>query len=462
MTLANHPALSAHPEQQYLDLLRELIKAPARQTRNDTATHSVFGRQMRFDLADGFPLLTTKKVFWRGVVAELIWLLSGDTNITSLQKQGIKIWDEWADEYGNLGPVYGHLWRNYGARPDSIRRPKPQLRAGVEADFCFVASKSGYSRAKADDLTEKLYQTWSAMILRCYHDLDDTFSWYGRKGVHVVDRWLEFSAFLVDALTLEGWDQKVANWSDYQLDKDILGDGFTYGPDSCVWASRSDNRKATYDWRHYVRHDNGETAVVENPVEFYTERDLHQGNFCSMLRGDRPVAQGWRLIGSERKNKGVDQIAEVLQSLRDDPYGRRHIISTWNSAQTKDMALPPCHGIAIQFYVGADDRLNLSMYQRSADVFLGAPFNIASYALLLEMFAAVLGRLPGEFVYFLGDAHLYSNHIAQAEEQVSRAPKPFPKISVCQIHRDMDHWTAADIQLVNYDPWPAIKADVSA
>lgn len=285
MSLANHPALSAHPEQQYLDLLRELIKAPARQTRNDTATHSVFGRQMRFDMADGFPLLTTKKVFWRGVVAECLWFLSGSTNAKVLEDQGINIWKQWGNpETREMGPIYGHQLRRWTNRPDGSSR----------------------------------------------------FPEYG-----------------------------------------------------------------------------------------------------------------------------IDQVAEVLQGLRNDPYGRRHVMTLWNPADLPDMALPPCHGIAIQFYVGADDRLNLSMYQRSADVFLGAPFNIASYALLLEMFAAVLGRLPGEFVYFLGDAHLYSNHIAQAEEQVSRAPRSFPKISVCQIHRDMDSWIVGDIRLVGYDPWPPIFAEVS-
>lgn len=302
MNLTNHPALSAHPEQQYLDLLRELIKAPARQTRNDTATHSVFGRQMRFDMADGFPLLTTKKVFWRGVVAECLWFISGSTNAKVLEDQGINIWKQWGDpETREMGPIYGAQMRR-----------------------------------------------WSRLG--------------GLRNIRI---------------------------------SDLANDG---------------------------------------------------------------ADEAWRIC----RQGPIDQIANVMQGLRDDPYGRRHVMTLWNPADLPDMALPPCHGIAIQFYVGADDRLNLSMYQRSADVFLGAPFNIASYALLLEMFAAVLGRLPGEFVYFLGDAHLYSNHIAQAEEQVSRAPRSFPKISVCQIHRDMDSWIVGDIRLVGYDPWPAIKADVSA
>lgn len=297
MSVANHPALCAHPEQQYLDLLRELIAAPARETRNDTATHSVFGRTMRFDLADGFPLLTTKRVFWRGVVAELIWFMSGSTNAKVLEDAGIEIWRKWGDpETREMGPIYGK-----------------QMRA---------------------------------------------------------------------------W------WADWEQSLKPIG-------------------------------DNG-------------------------------------IIPRFKPGVRIDQIATVLQGLRDDPYGRRHVMTLWNPADLSQMALPPCHGIAIQFYVGADERLSLFMHQRSGDVFLGVPFNIASYALLLTMFASVLGREPGEFVHSIGDAHLYSNHIAQAREQVSRAPRPFPTLDVVQRHTDMDHWRSEDFLLRGYDPHAAIAAEVSA
>ena len=286
MSVADHPALCAHPEQQYLDLLRELIAAPARETRNDTATHSVFGRTMRFDLADGFPLLTTKRVFWRGVVAELIWFISGSTNAKVLEDAGIEIWRNWGcPETREMGPIYGHQLRRWTNRPD------------------------------------------------------------------------------------------------------------------------------------------GSSMFPEY---------------------------------------GIDQVDHILQGLRDDPFGRRHVMTLWNPADLPDMALPPCHGIAIQFYVGADERLSLFMHQRSGDVFLGVPFNIASYALLLTMFASVLGREPGEFVHSIGDAHLYSNHIEQAREQVSRSPRPFPTLDVVQRHTDMDHWRSEDFFMRGYDPHPAIAAEVSA
>lgn len=286
MNLSSHPALSTHPEQQYLDLLRELLDAPVRQTRNDTATRSVFGRQMRFDMADGFPLLTTKRVHWKSIVAELIWMLSGSTNVRPLQAQGVSIWDEWADENGDLGPVYGQQ-------------------------------------------------------MRCWRFVEQY-----KPGVF-------------------------SNWS-------------------------------------------------------------------------------------------VDQIANVQQGLRDDPYGRRHVMTLWNPADLPRMALPPCHGIAIQFYVGADERLSLFMHQRSGDAFLGVPFNIASYALLLHMFAMVLDREPGEFVHSIGDLHLYGNHVEQAREQVGRTPRQFPEIVVNPTRDSLDNWVPEDFDLVGYEPHPAIRAEVSA
>lgn len=299
MSRIHHPALCAHPEQQYLDLLRDLLAAPQRDTRNDSGTHSLFGRQMRFDLADGFPLLTTKKVFWRGVVAELLWFLSGSTNAKVLEDQGINIWREWGDPVTReMGPIYGQQMRHW-------------------------------------------YAAWHQPLL-------------------------------------------------------------PVGPD-------------------------GQVLTVRFKPETH-----------------------------------IDQVAHVLQGLRDDPYGRRHVMTLWNPADLKRMALPPCHGIAIQFYVGADERLSLFMHQRSGDVFLGIPFNIASYALLLTMFAAVLGREAGEFVHSIGDAHLYSNHIDQAREQVSRAPRPFPTLDVSAKRTDMDHWSPGDFSLHGYDPHPAIAAEVSA
>ena len=246
-----------------------------REDRTGVGTRGVFGRQLRFDLASGFPLLTTKKLHVRSIFYELLWFLRGDTNIGWLKENGVKIWDEWADENGDLGPVYGHQWRS--------------------------------------------------------------------------------------------------------------------------WASPS-----------------GET---------------------------------------------IDQIAWVQNEIRNNPKSRRLIVSAWNVADVENMALPPCH-LLFQFYV-AKGRLSCQLYQRSADIFLGVPFNIASYALLTMMMAKVTGLEPGEFVHTFGDLHLYNNHFDQARLQLTREPKPLPKMTIARTPESIDQFEYEDFQLSEYDPHPTIKAPVA-
>ena len=261
---------------QYLDLLsRVLDEGVAKEDRTGTGTLSVFGPQMRFDLRDGFPLVTTKKVHVRSVVAELLWFLRGDTNVGWLRERGVTIWDEWADDDGELGPVYGYQWRSW---------PTP-------------------------------------------------------------------------------------------------------------------------DSRH------------------------------------------------------VDQIAQVVEQIRRDPDSRRHIVSAWNVADIPRMALAPCHAL-FQFYV-AQGRLSCQLYQRSADVFLGVPFNIASYALLTHMVAQVSGLEPGDFVHTLGDAHLYRNHLDQACQQLARDPRPLPELWLDPAVRDIDGFELDSVKITGYDPHPAIRAPIA-
>ena len=263
-------------EQRYLDLLGEVLEHGARKSdRTGTGTLSLFGRQLRFALEPGFPLLTTKKLHLKSIIYELLWFLRGDTNVRWLQQQGVSIWDEWADENGELGPVYG------------------------------------------------------------------------------------------------------------------------------------------YQWRH------------------------------------------WRTPGGGE----IDQISNVVHSLRSKPDSRRHIVSAWNPADVDRMALPPCHAL-FQFYV-AGGRLSCQMYQRSADLFLGVPFNIASYALLTRMMAQVTGLAPGEFVLALGDAHLYLNHLEQAREQLARAPRAFPRMRLNPQVRELLDFRFEDFALEGYEPHPAIKAPIA-
>ena len=261
---------------QYLDLCqRVLAEGTLKQDRTGTGTKSVFGHQMRFNLEEGFPVLTTKKLHLKSIIYELLWFLRGDTNVKYLQEHGVRIWNEWADENGELGPVYGHQWRS---------------------------------------------------------------------------------------------------WPDYQ-------------------------------------------------------------------------------------GGHIDQIKLLVEQIKRNPDSRRHIVSAWNVAEVNNMALPPCHTL-FQFYV-ADGRLSLQLYQRSADIFLGVPFNIASYALLLMMMAQVTGLKAGDFVHTFGDAHIYSNHIEQVQLQLTREPRPLPKMLINPEVKDLFDFKFEDFQLQGYDPHPHIPGVVA-
>ena len=294
---------------QYLDLLRRIkAEGTVRDDRTGTGTRSVFGHQMRFDLSEGFPLLTTKKVFLKGVIHELLWFLAGDTNIRYLVENGVHIWDNDAYRY------YGEL---------------------------------------------------------C-----------ARHGVPAVDR----ETFLASA----GAESPI--------------EGYRYGDLNHVYG---------YQWR------------------------------------SRPLPDGGT----------IDQIAEAVRTIRTNPDSRRILVSAWNVAEVEGMALPPCH-VLFQFYV-AGGRLSCQLYQRSADTFLGVPFNIASYALLTQMTAQVCGLEPGEFIHTLGDAHLYLNHMDQADEQLARTPRPLPRMRLNPEVRSLFDFRYEDFTLEGYDPWPAIKAPMS-
>ncbi len=261
---------------QYLDLMRHVLDSGVRkEDRTGTGTLSVFGYQMRFDLGEGFPAITTKKLHLRSIIHELLWFLQGDTNIRYLKENGVSIWDEWADENGELGPVYGSQWRSWPA---------------------------------------------------------------------------------------------------------------------------ADGRK-------------------------------------------------------------IDQVSQVIEQIKNNPDSRRIIVSAWNVGEIDNMALPPCHAF-FQFYV-AEGKLSCQLYQRSADIFLGVPFNIASYALLTMMMAQVTGLQPGDFVHTLGDAHLYANHLEQARTQLQREPRVLPTMKINPQVKDLFSFTFDDFELVDYDPHPHIKAPVA-
>jgi thymidylate synthase len=261
---------------QYLDLLQRVLDEGAdKSDRTGTGTRSVFGHQMRFDLEEGFPAMTTKKLHFRSIIHELLWFLQGNTNVKYLQENGVRIWNEWADENGELGPIYGYQWR----------------------------------------------------------------SWPSANGKH------------------------------------------------------------------------------------------------------------------------IDQISQVIDSIKSKPDSRRHIVSAWNVGELENMALPPCH-ILFQFYV-ADGKLSCQLYQRSADIFLGVPFNIASYALLTMMIAQVTGLKAGDFVHTLGDAHIYNNHMDQVKLQLTRDTRPLPQMKLNPDVKSIFDFNYEDFELINYDPHPTIRGAIS-
>ena len=448
-------------EQAYLDLLAELVKESEQGSlvndRTGVGTYSLFHRTLRFNLQEGFPLITTKRMGLKSIVGELLWILSGNNNSIDLEdKYGCTIWREWGDSNGNLGAMYGHQWRNFGGIPVSTPQPNPVLPDGVLPNILGVAY-CDLSLPKDDVFIKTVYNTWHGMIARCYLKTKDTYEYYGGKGVYVSNDWLVFSKFLDDIKKLPNWDLKIKNWGAYKLDKDIVGNGFSYSFENCTWATKEDNMKATYNKRHSIINEIGVEVVVDNPIEFYTKHEIAQGNFCSMLRGVRKSAGGWSLVKTIDKRSGFDQLAWLISEIKTNPSSRRLYVSSANPNDRFRQALDCCHNY-FQVVI-KNGKLNLYFQMRSNDVFLGLPYNIASYAALAHMLALECGYEVGELVYSGVDVHLYQNHVEQAKEQLLRKPYKFPKLKINK--KPFFEYKLSDFELENYQCHPTIKAPVA-
>lgn len=454
----------------YLQLLSKILEeGNPKSDRTGTGTLSLFGEQLKFDLQKGFPLLTTKRLHFKSIVTELLWLLRGDTNVRWLQQHGCSIWDEWSSPSGALGPVYGHSWRNYGGPVKEIRQPTPRLREGLEATYLGVAN--GACKGSSP-----LGKTWEGMISRCYNVKDIGYAQYGGRGVHVCDRWLEFQQFYNDVQYIPGWDNKKTCSRQYVLDKDGRGNGFLYSPETCQWITSTENANLK-SGTTYVVTRGSERFVFRNPAAFCAEQGIDNRNFSDLWTDPKPGKQrcDFQLV-SVTPDAGVDQLKQLVDGLRSNPDSRRHLMMAWNPADLGMVALPPCH-MSVQFYVTAGEtshdpsRLSCHMYQRSCDIFLGSPYNIASYALLTNLLALELQMQADKLVISFGDVHLYSNHEEQAREQLGRKPKPLPSLGVCFkpgaiLHRKDDpegspSYEPSDIFAAGYNPDPSIKAPVA-
>lgn len=461
--------MTTEHDETYLALLHHVLKnGMERGDRTGTGTLSVFGHQMRFDLEKGFPLLTTKKVFFAGVVDELLWFLSGSTNANDLPERSQSWWSPWAGSDGELGPIYGEQYRKarwwYTVTPALYDDPEVKRESGK---FCGVGDIGLSARNRGQSREMKLLKsTWRDMLKRCYDKNSPAYKSYGGVGVHVAPEWLYFDRFYEDAQRLPGWNLKRTYPDDYSIDKDIRCAANRYSAETCMWASKEEQ-----GWN--TRTGTPFTAVSPSGVEhiFPSIGDMCRQYGASpsavhrCLNGKLVSHHGWTQFTYMKEEevvrfRQVDQVRQAVADLIHAPYSRRHVMNLWNTPAMGRTNLPCCHGTAMQFYVN-DGKLSCCMYQRSADIFIGVPVNIASYALLTHMIAQVTGLKVGEFIHTLGDAHLYLNHLDQARLQLSREPFCAPRLDLNPEIRDIDDFKFEDIKIVDYTSHPAIKAPVA-
>jgi len=459
---------------QYLDLLEKIVHSSTyKDDRTGTGTFSLFGHQMRFDLSEGFPLVTTKKVHFKSIVHELLWFLKGDTNIKYLQENGVRIWNEWRQPYSlNRDVVF-------------IDPVKSEFDSPYLGDF----STKGLNAAK-NSVDDKLRNLWVKMMKRCYDSSSHNFHLYGALGVRVCKAWHDVQVFVDDVKQIPHWYYKLNDWSNFELDKDYYGSKL-YSKDTCVWLRTDENNlytKATKPLeitddmgvkKFYISLNNAASSlnipsstlsrfVNENPkILKGNNKQFVKWSFqVAELNGKLPrfelIKEGslGPVYGEQWRNfNGINQLTQVIDRIKKNPDCRRIIVSAWNPAEIDNMALPPCHCL-FQFVV-IDGKLSCQLYQRSADVFLGVPFNIASYSLLTMMMAQVCGLEAGEFVHTIGDAHLYINHMEQAKIQLSRQMRALPTVRINPDVKDIFSFQFEDFELIDYNPHPPIKAKVA-
>lgn len=435
----------------YIDLgKRILAEGELRQDRTAVGTLSVFGANMQFDLRERFPLVTVKETRWRTAFLEMLFFISGSSNTSWLNERGSKLWDAWADKNGNLGPVYGFNWRRWGAKPDNVPQPQPRLRDGVEATYLGVANGAGSAN-------HPLRKLWQGLIARCYDSTSTSYQYYGAKGVHVCDRWLEFQAFADDAPTLPDWPGARTDSHSYQLDKDIRGPGFRYGPTECCWVGATENTvKAHCEYVYRIRLGDGSEHSVVNMSEFARRIGVGVSSVHRVRQdGSYITRSGMRLIDKERVVPEVDQLAKLIDDLKNNPHSRRHMVTAWDVGRLNQMALPPCHH-TFQCYVSNDSHLDMKLFLRSSDFALGLPFNVAGYAFLQHLLARAAGLTARRLIVDIGDAHIYSDHIEVMRGVLERKPLDVQSLPPTWLHfntdnTDIDGYKPDDFAIVGYE-----------
>lgn len=471
-----------HPEYQYLDLCQDVLRYGTLQAnRTSTPAITLDGAMMQFDLARGFPVLTTKKVAWERAFGELIGFLRAYDNADQFAELGCNWWYKDANENtqwlaspyrkgeNDLGRIYGCQWRDWKVNPGF--RPA-RLRDGLVPTYLGRGNGEGKTN-------HPLGKTWEGMMARCYDEDSVSFPLYGARGVTICSRWLEFKAFAEDAEKLPGWDLKQANFESFavQLDKDIRGDGFYYSPETCCWASSKANQDQKRIYQSYVVEKDGVEYSFSNVSDFCKEQGVEPKNFSDLWTGNKNAKMrgGFRFVRIDeirKKEPSIDQVQQALDAIRSavktGVASRRIIINAWRPDEFDQMALPPCH-VAYEFMVNVEKKeLNMSMWQRSCDMFLGVPMNIANSALMLHLFAAATGLKPRRFTHFLSDVHIYQNHVEQVQEQLTRQPLALPRLTMVH-EQDALIWTADDMAAMNpkdlflpgYESHAAIRGEMS-
>jgi len=393
---------------QYLKIVDDTVYQGVRKVnRTGIDTIVIPNQHFSHNMEDGFPLLTTKKMPLKTIAVELEGFIGGITSKKWFQDRGCKIWSEWSSPLGcpswfndqerkehqlkdvDLGPIYGFQWRSFNKR----YRPEPVIiEPNLKPSVCGVAS---YGLPKKSELAKKLKATWYAMIRRCYEPKDKDYSRYGGRGIYVVNRWLVFDQFLEDVDKLPGWDDKLKDWSGYTLDKDYYKDG-CYGPNSCIWLSHANQGILKQSIQNFYAIDPcGNVEIGHNIKEFADEHGLDPFGISHCISGKQSSHKKWQFWRDEEpkeNSRPYDQLSTIVKTLHENPNDRRMVCSAWNPNQICQMALPPCHFEWTLTHI--DGTLNLHWTQRSCDLMLGVPFNIASYALLLLLLSKEAGMKP--------------------------------------------------------------------
>lgn len=550
---------------EYLSLVHKIFKyGTVKKDRTGTGTISLFGPQMEFDLQEGFPLLSTKKLPFRVIAEELFWFLSGSTNLKDLLDRKVNIWNadayrwykhkfpesdmsfeqfiSWVKESNDgfdLGPIYPAQWKHIEQpnkvvkvnkrivpRDDVIIYPlqaieEPQkdekdaligriFRSNNFGDFKVLKRSgsdnqhrkvytiqflyTGYkttANSKAikngsvrdlwypsvfgkgylgvipkGEVELSLKRTWENMMSRCYNPKDRLYHLYGGAGVFVSKRWLSFKNFLHDAKLLPNWHKKIKDMKNFNLDKDYYNSN-AYSVNTCVWLSREENSlyRKGYFKPLKVTYPDGKCEVFLSRSKLEKSLHISSAELTSKLEG-RKTRKEYNFTVEKVDNPElyryalpINQIQDVVTLIKETPDSRRLVVSSWNPTVLDSIVLPACHTL-FQFYV-SDGKLSCKMYQRSADVFLGLPFNIASYALLTHIIAKMTGLEVGRLIITIGDAHIYLNHVDQLKLQMTREPRQMPILKVINKRDKLEDYVFSDLELTGYDPHGVIKGKVS-